>query len=197
MAPSRSRRGFAFEQSTTNFAAASALPTAASPERSMEFVRASRQIARSRSGFALIDAVIAGVILAIGLSAILSIAGRALTMEQKGEIEIRAASALDELLSSVVTEGVETFSEIQPTSGRFEANSPYSDFEFDILIEAGDVGVPARVVATVLHETGKKYSIETHIALKRGAEPDPVRYPTSPIDREARYEEERAKLEAD
>ena len=49
---------------------------------------------------------------------------------------------------------------------------------------------------TVLHDSGKKYTIETHVALKRGEEPDPVRFPTSPIDREARYEEERAKLEA-
>ena len=48
----------------------------------------------NRRAFALIDAVIAGVILAIGLSAILSISGRALLMEQKGEIEIRAANAL-------------------------------------------------------------------------------------------------------
>ena len=151
----------------------------------------------NRRAFALIDAVIAGVILAIGLSAILSISGRALLMEQKGEIEIRAASALDELLSSVVTEGPETFAEIQPTAGRFEADSPYGDFEFDILIEAGDAGIPARVVVTVLHDSGKKYTIETHVALKRGEEPDPVRFPTTPIDREARYEEERAKLEAD
>ena len=46
---------------------------------------------------------------------------------------------------------------------------------------------PARVLARVIHEGGREYSLETSIAEKRGEETDPIRTPAEPIDREARY----------
>jgi hypothetical protein len=56
-----------------------------------------------------------------------------------------------------------------------------------IEIERGGAGVPARVLARVIHEGGREYSLETSIAEKRGEETDPIRTPAEPIDREARY----------
>jgi len=143
--------------------------------------------APARRGFALMDAVIAGVLLAIGMITVLSVGGQAMTMARRGEIDVRAASALDELLSSVLTEGPVDYDKRMPLNGHFDATSPYADFDFDIQIEQGGSGVPARVIAKVTHENGREYTIETSIAEKRGEEPDPLRIPSEPIDREARY----------
>lgn len=142
---------------------------------------------RARRGFALMDAVIAGVLLSVGMITVLSVGGQAMNMQRRGEIDVRAASAMDELLAGVLTEGPEEYEKLHPMSGGFEVDSPYADFEFSIEIERGGAGVPARVIARVKHESGRDYAIETSIAEKRGDEPDPVRTPSEPIDREARY----------
>ncbi len=51
---------------------------------------------RSRRGFALMDAIIAGILLAIGMIAVLGVSGHALGLQRRGEIDIRAAAALDD-----------------------------------------------------------------------------------------------------
>jgi uncharacterized membrane protein YgcG len=147
---------------------------------------------RARRGFALMDAVIAGILLSIGLVTVLSVGGQAMTMQRRGEVDVRASAALDELLSAVLTEGPEDYEKLHPLSGSFEADSPFQDFQFTVEIERGGAGVPARVLARVIHEGGREYSIETSIAEKRGDEPDPVRTPSEPIDRVARIEQKHA-----
>jgi uncharacterized membrane protein YgcG len=132
------------------------------------------------------DAVIAGILLSIGLVTVLSVGGQAMTMQRRGEVDVRAAAALDELLSGVLTEGPEDYEKLHPLSGSFEVDSPYQDFQFTLEIERGGSGVPARVLARVKHEGGREYSVETSIAEKRGEEPDPVRTPSEPLDRAAR-----------
>lgn len=151
--------------------------------------------ARARRGFALMDAVIAGVLLSIGMITVLSVGGQAMTMQRRGEIDVRAASALDDLLSGVLTEGPEDYEQLYPLSGAFEFGSPYPDFQYMIEIERGGPGVPARVLATVIHEGGREYSIETSIAERRGEEPNPNRVPEEPIDREARYAQKQQQRE--
>jgi hypothetical protein len=142
---------------------------------------------RPRRGFALMDAVIAGVLLAIGMIAVLSVGGQAMTMQMRGEIDVRASAALDSLLSGVLTEGPEDYEELYPLNGRFEDGSGFEDFEFAVTIERGGAGIPAHITARVRHEDGKEYEIETSIAELRGEEPHPDRLPAEPIDREARY----------
>lgn len=58
-----------------------------------------------RRGFALIDAIIGGALLALALTGVVTLSQRSLVMLQRGEREAIAASMLDELLSEVVTEG--------------------------------------------------------------------------------------------
>jgi hypothetical protein len=140
-----------------------------------------------RRGFALMDAVIAGVLLSIGMITVLSVGGQAMAMQRRGEIDVRAASALDDLLSGVLIEGPKDYEKLHPLNGRFDSGSPFEDFEYFLEIEQGGSGVPARIVARVIHEGGREYSIETSIAEKRGDETDPIRIPAEPIDREARY----------
>jgi hypothetical protein len=150
-----------------------------------------------RRGFALMDAIIAGILLAIGMIAVLGVSGHALTMQRRGEIDIRAAAALDELLSLVLTEGPVDFEDLHPARGRFDAGSPYADFEYEVSIAQGGAGVPAHVAVSLVHDSGRSYAIETRIAEKRGEEPDPVREPYEPLDRAARWEERKAQREGE
>lgn len=148
-----------------------------------------------RAGFALMDAIIAGILLSIGMVAVLSVAGQALALARRGEIDVRAAAAIDELLGKVLTEGPRDFPELHPTSGAFEEDSPYTDFEYAIRIDQGGAGVPAEVEVMLTHESGRVYTVVTRIAEKRGEEPDPIRYPAEPIDRQARIAEQEARRE--
>lgn len=159
-------------------------------------VRASRR-PRSvrRGGFALMDAIIAGILLSIGMVAVLSVAGQALALARRGEIDVRAAAAIDELLGTVLTEGPRDFPDLHPTSGQFDEGSPYTDFEYAIRIDQGGSGVPAEVEVVLTHASGRAYTVVTRIAEKRGEEPDPIRYPEDPIDREARIAEQEARRE--
>jgi hypothetical protein len=141
----------------------------------------------ARRGFALVDVVVAGVLLAIGLAAIISLSSRGLAMQQRGEREIVAASLLDELLSEVLMEGPFDYARINPLAGRFD--EPFSDFEYELLIDDGAPGVPFRVLAIVRHDSGERYLCETLMAPRLGEVPDPPRAPTEPIDREARRAE--------
>ncbi|MGA0418670.1 MAG: type IV pilus modification PilV family protein [Phycisphaerales bacterium] len=134
-------------------------------------------------GFALVDAIIAGLLLAIGLAAIISLGSRALSLQQRGEREVVAASLLDEILATVLMEGPADYPKLHSMSGVFD--EPFAAFEYEVAIDEGAPGVPFRVVATVRHESGDSYSCETLIAPKLGEEPDPPRQPLEPIDREA------------
>ena len=137
----------------------------------------------SRRGFALVDAIVAGILLAVGLAAIISLGSRALALQQRGEREIVAASLLDELLATVLMEGPADYVQLHPTSGQFD--EPFGDFEYEVLIEDGSAGVPFKVTAVVRHASGCSFLCETLIAPKLGDEPDPPRAPLEPIDREA------------
>jgi hypothetical protein len=141
----------------------------------------------SRRGFALLDVVIAGVILAIGLTTLFSLTAKSLDMQRDGEVRVKAAAMLDDLLSLVLLEGPADFQQLHSVAGRGEA--PYEEFEYRVRIDDPGEGEPYRVTATVTHETGREYTCETLIAAKLGDEPDPIRNPEEPIDREARYEE--------
>lgn len=141
-----------------------------------------------RRGFALIDAVIGGIILAIGLAAILSLGARAISMQREGEVRIIAAHLADELLSTVLTEGPSDFLKLYDTFGGYDA--PFRDFEYDVQLEDRGLGYPYRVTATIRHvPTGAEYVVQTMIADREGDDPNPARAPTERLDREARHDE--------
>ena len=98
-----------------------------------------------------------------------------------------AAGMLDNILSEVLLEGPADYTNLHSSSGRGEF--PYEEFEFRVQISDPGVGEPYQVMATVTHDTGRSFECETLIAGKLGEEPDPIRQPQEPIDREARYEE--------
>lgn len=143
---------------------------------------------RQRRGFALIDAVIGGIILAIGLAVILSLGARAISMQREGEVRIMAAHLADELLSTIQMEGPSDFIKLYDSFGRYDA--PFQDFEYDVSLEDRGLGYPYRVTATIIHvPTGAEYLLETLISDREGDDPNPVRSPSEPLDRETRHDE--------
>lgn len=140
-----------------------------------------------RRGFALVDVIIAGVILGIGLTMLFTLTSRSLDLQRQGEIEVMAAAMMDNILSIVLLEGPADYPDLHSTSG--QGQFPYEQFEYRVDIADPGEGEPYSIAVEVTHLTGRSYRCETLIAAKLGDEPDPIRYPEEPIDREARYEE--------
>jgi len=143
-----------------------------------------------RRGFALIEVVIAGVILAVGLAGIINVSMRAMDMQRRGESEVIASSLLDGLLSQVLVDGVIEFPKLNATSGRFDA--PFEDWEFEVLIDPEGLGDPYTVTAMVRDARGQAYTVETRIAPRRiaprlGEDPNPDRRPPEPFDRQGAF----------
>lgn len=143
---------------------------------------------RRRRAYALVDAIVAGLILAIGLAAVIALSSRALALARQGEVQLVTANLLDELLSTVLVEGPADFREMYDTLGRYAP--PFEDYEFAVHVEDRGRGSTFRVTASVRHRpTGAEYSAQTYISEREGDDPNPVREPPEPIDRETRYEE--------
>jgi len=146
-----------------------------------------------RRGVALADAMIGGLMLAIGLSVVLTVAGRSMKMQMDGERQMTASWLADELLNMVVVEGPDNYRYVHDTRGRFDA--PFDSYEFAVDVEDVGRGLPYRVTATVQWPMGRTYhsvTVETQIArrLLRPDEEEPPREPYERVDREARYAEE-------
>lgn len=149
----------------------------------------SRRPKRRDSGIALIDVIVGGILLAVGLTAILSLGARSLSLHQRGEREVIAAALIDDLLGTVLADGPKDFPDLHEMRGF--CDPPYEDFQFLVEIDDGNSGVPYKVAVTVQHTgTGDAWTVETLIAAKLGEEPDPERMPVEPIDREERYREQ-------
>ncbi len=132
------------------------------------------------------EVVIAGIILAIGLGAIVSLAARALMDQQRGERAVMAAALLDELLASVLVEGAEEWPKAHDLSGR--CDPPWSDFEFQVNIDKAESGAPCDVLAIVRDPVGREFRCATRIALRLGDDPNPDRRPSEPVDRQGYFD---------
>jgi hypothetical protein len=140
-----------------------------------------------RRGFALLDAILGGALLALGLAGLVSLSQRSLAMLQRGEREAMAAAMLDELLAQVVTEGPNAFARIRSTGGRMP--EPWPDWEFTVEIQTGEVGDPFDVLAVVRDPDGVAFRCATRVAPHDDQQMPPVRAPTVPLDRATRFEE--------
>jgi len=141
---------------------------------------------RRHRGIALIDVMIGGILLGIGLSVILSLTGRSLSMQANGEKRLVATWLADELLTMVLVDGPDRFPRQNDSSGQF--NEPFADFRYEVDIEFTGRGAPYRVNAMVRWSDRENdvVRVETLIALRLGDEEQP-REPYERVDREERY----------
>ena len=145
--------------------------------------------APARRGWALVDVVVGGVILAIGLATVVSIAERSLAMQQRAERELVAAQLIDGLLSEVLSVGIAEWDLSRAPTGAFDA--PFEDWEWELVIDKQGAGDPYRVMAIARDRDGAEFRVETLMAARPENTEEPQRAPTTPIDRQARYDEDR------
>ena len=144
---------------------------------------------RSRRGIALVDVIIGGVLLSMGLAVVISLSTRALRTQTDSEKLLTASWLADEFLSMVLIEGPVNYPKLYDAHGR--CSPPFEEFEYDVLIEDQGVGVPLRVTATVYWEGPaglRNVQVQTLIA-DRGTEPNELRAPYEPVDRINRWYE--------
>lgn len=139
-----------------------------------------------RRGWALVDVIVGGVILGVGLATIISLAGRSLAMQQRAEREAIAAQVLDGLLNEVLAVGPVDWAATRAANGR--CDSPFDDWEWSVEIVRQGLGDPYRVVVMVHDDSDREFTIETLMAPRLLDEEEPARAPETPIDRERRYE---------
>ncbi|NBX36211.1 MAG: hypothetical protein EBR10_03175 [Planctomycetes bacterium] len=157
--------------------------------RSESIVRTAR-LAAPRA-FALMEVIVAGVILAIGLGAAISLSMQSLTAQQRGEHAVQAAALMDELLGSLVALGPVEWNRQYSPSGSFSSFDPnykYGDFQYDMKIEDAPQGMPCDVLLIVKDPQGREYRCATRVALRLGEDPDPERSPSEALDRAAYFE---------
>ncbi len=139
---------------------------------------------RARRGVALIDAIIAAVILGVALSAIIGLANQAINSQRVGE-ELRTAAMLaDEQLNLILARGPDDYSKRFGASGACDA--PFEKFAFDLQFVAGGGGEPYKVTATISWDSSgrdRTIAIEARIAPRLGADTDPVRQPETFVER--------------
>ena len=139
-----------------------------------------------RRGWALIDVIIGGVILGIGMAAVISIAERSLAMQQRSERELVAAQLLDGLLNEVLSTGVVEWQLGRATDGAFDA--PFDEWKWELDIRKQGLGDPYEVTAIARDIRGTEYRVDTLMAPRPENTEEPARAPTTPIDRQARYD---------
>ena len=144
---------------------------------------------RTRRGVALMDALIGGIILGVGVAVVLSTSSHAISRQNDAEQQITASWLADELLTMLLVEGPDEYKRRFDLAGRCEA--PFERFEFDIDLDNPPRGYPFNVVVTVSWEAagGRHYvQTETRIAQRLGEAIEPwEREPLERLDRDDRY----------
>jgi Tfp pilus assembly protein PilV len=152
------------------------------PERSLTSTARSYQ----RRGVALLDVIVGGIVLAIGMTVVITLTSRSIAWQADGERRLVASWLADELLSMVVVEGPREYERIYDSNGRFEP--PFDQFEFELDITELSVTDPYLVTATISWEQGRStrsIQVQSFITERAGEEAD--RTPLEPIDRISRY----------
>jgi hypothetical protein len=139
-----------------------------------------------RRGLALAEALLGGVLLAAGMTVVMSLSVRAMRAQVSGEKRMVAAWLADDLLNMVVAEGPANYERTFDTRGAFEA--PFEDYAFELILEDLGRGVPWRATAVVSWGERPEQSVivETLVSVRLGDE-EPPREPFEEVDRDARW----------
>ena len=148
-------------------------------------VTAPRPSRRYRRGFALIDAIVAAVIMGAALSVIVSLGGAALGSQRLGEQIQTAAMLADEQLNLVLARGADNYTSSFPVSGA--CDEPFQNYSYKLEFSGGSESAPYTVKATITWEgaTGPRdITVETRIAPRPNADTTGLdRQPLEPVQR--------------
>ena len=145
---------------------------------------------RSRRGFALLDVIIASIILGISIAAIIGLTGRSLAAQKTGEELQIAAMLADEQLALVVARGPDNYAQRFSVSG--SCPDPFKTYQYNIAFSGGSGNEVYRVAVTIswgsngVIGTGarmRSVTFETMIAPREGDDPDPDRKPPETAER--------------
>lgn len=151
-------------------------------------MKSARPFAHDR-GAALVDVIIGGVLLAMGLAVVISLAARAMRTQTDGEKQLTAAWLADEFLNLILIEGPQNYPKLFDTYGR--CDPPFEEFEYDLAIEDQGMGFPYRVTAQIRWDGPngpRQIQAQTYIS-DRGREPNQPRAPYEIVDRINRWYE--------
>ncbi len=142
-----------------------------------------------KRGVALLDVILAALMLGIGLSVTMSLASQALRAEQTGERRMTAAWLADEALAMVVAVGPSLYVQSESTSGTFDP--PFENYQWNLQMNQPNDWGPWDVSATVIWQDRSgpmSLNIATKIAQRQGeVADDPFDWkPEEPLDREER-----------
>lgn len=141
-----------------------------------------------RRGIALAEAILGGVLLAMGMTVVMSLGTRSLRVQVQGENRMTAAWLADDLLNMVVAHGPVDYDRTFETSGTFDA--PFETFSYEVVLEDVGRGVPYQVAAIVRWgpRPNDVVRVDTLVAVHLGEEDEvPEREPFEEVDRDARW----------
>jgi hypothetical protein len=142
-----------------------------------------------RHGVILLDVILAAIVLALGLTIIVSLSTQSLARQIEGEHRMTASWLADELLSLILVEGPVEYSNAHPDSGRFDA--PFEAYSWEVDIQHVGDWEPYIVDATIQWDARSgpaSLTVNTRIAMRQGEEEEELpREPLEPLDRDARY----------
>lgn len=160
-----------------------------------------RRISRfQRRGVVLLDVILGALLLATGLTIVVSLSTQSLARQVEGEHRMTAAWLADEILSMILVEGPHELAGSSPEiwmgegggNGRFD--EPFSEYTYELDINYIDDYQPYLVTVHIRWPSRSgigELSISTKISQRRGEdEEEPPREPLEPLDRDSRYFDE-------
>lgn len=139
---------------------------------------------RTRPGVALLDAIVAAIILGIALAFLMGLAGQAIRSRAQGEELQTAAMLADEQLNLVLARGPDDYGKRFPVRG--QCDEPFERFSYQLEFGTATELIPYDVKATISWVSGgetRSIVVETRMAVRSGDDPDPIREPEQPMDR--------------
>lgn len=151
---------------------------------------------RADKAFALVDVIVATIIVGVSLAVIVGLIGRALSSQKRGEELSIAAGLADESLQMVLARGPDDYARRFPVQGPCEP--PFQDYGYKLAFTGGgSVGAPYTVTCTIswggigrgaTAAGGQSIVIQTLMASRNGGPDglaDPERRPDESVDRQA------------
>jgi hypothetical protein len=141
-----------------------------------------------RRSFALVDCIVATVLLGVSLSVMIGLASNAVSSQSVGEHLSTAAMLADEQLQLVLARGPDGYAQSYPIQGA--CDEPFADYKYKLTFTGGgSVGDPYSVVCAIswsISGRERSISIETLVASRVGSadvQPNPIRAPQTAVIR--------------